>query len=80
MRSAEVAVILPAVLASLVWGHCQKGLRGGRLGLGLRWGWDHEGEEADEDCGDLPGWIPFLGMEVGKGKAKAGIRLEAAWN
>jgi hypothetical protein len=50
------------------------------LGLGLRWGRDHEGEEADEDCGDLPGWIPFLGMEVGKGKAKAGIRLEAAWN
>jgi len=37
----------------------------------------HEGEEADEDRGDLPGWVPFLGMEIGKGKAKTGIRLES---
>ena len=40
---------------------------------------DHEGEEADEDCRDLPGWIPFLWMKIGKGKAKTGVRLKATW-
>jgi hypothetical protein len=56
-------------------GHCQKGIQGT-----LEGGWDHEGKEADENCGDLPGWIPFLGMEIRKGKAKPGIHLEALWN
>jgi len=40
---------------------------------------DHEGEEADEDRRDLPGWIPFLWMKIGKGKAKTGVRLKATW-
>jgi hypothetical protein len=62
------------------WHHLSGALSEGNLGGTLEWGWDHEGKEANEDCGNLPGWIPFLGMEIRKGKAKTGIRLEAPWN
>lgn len=38
----------------------------------------HEGEEADEDGGDFPGWVEGAGVEVGDGEAEAGRGLEAA--
>lgn len=37
----------------------------------------HEGHEADQDGGDLPGRIEGFGVEVGDTKAEAGGRLEA---
>ena len=61
-----MAAILPAVLASLVY--CKQSQE--------VWG-DHEGEEADEDGGDLPGGVPLFGMEVGEGEAETGVCLEA---